>query len=117
MWSLQIFYPELGTSSIMAISMASGIMTSIALETVLLRLGRDQLPWSVAARTAVAMSLLSMATMELAQNLVDYHLTGGIVDFSSPKFWGAAAVSLFVGFLTPLPYNYLRLKKYGKACH
>jgi hypothetical protein len=24
---------------------------------------------------------------------------------------------LIAGFLTPLPYNYFRLKKYGKACH
>jgi len=24
---------------------------------------------------------------------------------------------LVVGFLTPWPYNYWRLKKYGAACH
>ena len=24
---------------------------------------------------------------------------------------------LIVGFLTPWPYNYWRLKKYGQACH
>ena len=27
------------------------------------------------------------------------------------------AVDVDAGFLTPLPYNYWRLKKYGKACH
>ncbi len=24
---------------------------------------------------------------------------------------------LIAGFLTPLPYNYFRLKLYGRACH
>ncbi|KAF2749121.1 hypothetical protein M011DRAFT_326369 [Sporormia fimetaria CBS 119925] len=117
MWSFQALYPELGMSAIMAISMASGITTSMTLETVLLRYGRDRLSWRTAASTAAGMSLISMLTMELAQNMVDYYLTGGVVAFSSPAFWGAAAVSLTVGFLSPLPYNYLRLRKYGKACH
>jgi hypothetical protein len=26
-------------------------------------------------------------------------------------------IMLFVGFLTPWPYNYYRLKKYNIACH
>lgn len=101
----------------MAVAMACGITTSMGLETVLLRLGRDGLSWPAAAKTAAGMSLISMLTMELASNLVDYHLTGGVVAFSSPAFWGAAGISMTAGFLTPLPYNYLRLKKYGKACH
>ncbi|RYN19749.1 hypothetical protein AA0119_g13367 [Alternaria tenuissima] len=117
MWSLQAFYPELGLGPIMAISMTSGITTSMILETVLLRLGRDHLSWPAAAKTAAGMSMISMLTMELAQNLVDYHLTGGVVACSSPNFWAAAAVSMLAGFFAPLPYNYIRLKKYGKACH
>lgn len=139
MWSLQTFCPEFGMGAIMAISstssfipleqdlvtsmsclhsiVAGGVTTSMALETVLLRFGRDRLAWSAAANTAVGMSLISMLTMELAQNLVDYHLTGGAVEVSSPAFWAAAGVSMVAGFLTPLPYNYLRLKKFGKACH
>ena len=87
------------------------------LETVLLRYGRDGLGWMAAGKTAVGMSMISMLTMEMAQNLVDYHLTGGAVQFDSPQFWLAAVVSMGAGFLTPLPYNYLRLRKYGKACH
>lgn len=97
--------------------MASGITTSILLETALLRWGRDRLPWTVAARTATGMSTISMITMELAENAVDYHLTGGLVQFDSPAFWGAALLSVSAGFLAPLPYNYLRLRKYGKSCH
>jgi hypothetical protein len=87
------------------------------LETALLRLGRDRLPWMVAAKTAAGMSSISMITMELAENAVDYHLTGGLVQLDSPAFWGAAVLSVSAGFLTPLPYNYVRLRRYGKACH
>lgn len=97
--------------------MAGGVTTSLLLETVLLRYGRDGLAWMAAARTAAGMSLISMLAMELAENVVDYHLTGGVVQLDSPQFWGAALVSIAAGFLTPLPYNYLRLRKYGKACH
>ncbi|KAI1411738.1 hypothetical protein F5Y13DRAFT_54216 [Hypoxylon sp. FL1857] len=117
MWFLQMFYPELGVGPIMAVAMASGLTTSMLLETVLLRFGRDGLPWPAAAKTAAGMSLISMLTMEAAQNMVDYHLTGGAVTFDSPAFWAAAVTSMSVGFLAPLPYNYLRLRKYGKACH
>lgn len=97
--------------------MASGVATSLLLETTLLRLGRDRLPWVAAARTAAGMSMISMLTMELAQNMVDYHLTGGVVQFDSPAFWVAALVSMSAGFLAPLPYNYHRLRKFGKSCH
>ncbi|KAI1139715.1 hypothetical protein F5Y05DRAFT_379847 [Hypoxylon sp. FL0543] len=117
MWFLQMFYPEMGVGPIMAIAMASGLSTSMLLETVLLRIGRDGLSWSAAAKTAAGMSFISMLTMEAAQNVVDYHLTGGAVAFDSPAFWAAAVASMSAGFLTPLPYNYLRLRKYGKACH
>ncbi|KAK5999028.1 hypothetical protein PT974_01415 [Cladobotryum mycophilum] len=117
MWFLQLHYAELGMGSIMAISMATGLSTSMLLETVLLRLGKDKLPWVTAARTAAGMSFISMLTMELAENAVDYYLTGGTVAVNTPGFWAAAAVSMAAGFLAPLPYNYIRLRKYGKACH
>lgn len=138
LWILQTYYPDMGMSSIMALSsgcllervrsyqalctknnhlVASGITTSVILETILLRRGADQLPWPVAARTAMGMSMVSMLAMELAENAVDYHLTGGIVAFGDPKFWMAAVLSMGAGYLAPLPYNYLRLRKYGKSCH
>lgn len=87
------------------------------LETTLLRWGRDGLAWMDAARTAAGMSFVSMLGMETVQNLVDYHLTSGIVVLDDPKFWMAAVASAAAGFLAPLPYNYTRLRKYGKACH
>jgi len=89
----------------------------MVLETVLLRLGRDRLGWGTAVRTAAGMSFISMLAMEAAENAVDYHLTGGAVMFDSPQFWIAAGLSMAAGFLTPLPYNYARLRRYGKACH
>jgi hypothetical protein len=96
---------------------ASGITTSLLLETALLRYGRDQLAWPTAAKTAAGMSMISMITMEVAENAVDFHLTGGMVQLDSPAFWLAALCSIGAGFLAPLPYNYHRLRKYGKACH
>ena len=89
----------------------------MSLETLLLRYGLDRLRWRAAVTTAAGMSLVSMLSMEAVENIVDYHLMGGIVNFTDPKFWAAAAVSSFAGFLAPLPYNYVRLRKYGRACH
>ncbi|KAH7147747.1 hypothetical protein DER46DRAFT_564064 [Fusarium sp. MPI-SDFR-AT-0072] len=117
MWFLQAYYPGLSMGIVMPISMASGVSTSILLETVMLRIGRDGLTWLTAMRTAVGMSLISMLTMEAAENGVDYYLTGGQVALDDPAFWLAALVSIAAGFLAPLPYNYARLRKYGKACH
>ncbi|KAF2012810.1 hypothetical protein BU24DRAFT_453144 [Aaosphaeria arxii CBS 175.79] len=117
MWYLQAFHPELGMGGIMGISMLSGITTSILLETVLLHRGRDAMPWVTAAQTAVGMSMISMLTMELAENAVDFHLTGGVVKVGDPGFWGAAGVAMGAGFVAPLPYNYWRLRKWGRGCH
>jgi hypothetical protein len=50
--------------------------------------------------------------MEAAMNIVDLVLTGG-----AKLTWWVIAPMLIAGFLTPWPYNYWRLKKYGVACH
>lgn len=97
--------------------MASGISTSIIIETILLRRGVDKLSWPIAVRTAMGMSMVSMVAMEATENIVDYHLTGGVVAMGDPQFWLAAALSIAAGYVAPLPYNYLRLRKYGRACH
>lgn len=89
----------------------------MTLETTMLRLGRDRLPWRAAVRTAWGMSVVSMLAMEAAENVVDYHLTGGVVALDDPAFWIAAALSISAGFLAPLPYNYVRLRRYGRSCH
>ena len=53
-----------------------------------------------------------MISMEIAMNLVDYFLVG-----EAKLTWWVIPLMLIVGFLTPLPYNYWRLKALGKACH
>lgn len=65
----------------------------------------------------MGMSLVSMAAMEAAENLVDYHLTGGVINLNDLAFWIAAGVSIGAGFLAPLPYNYWRLRALGRSCH
>lgn len=58
-----------------------------------------------------------MLAMEMVQNAVDYHLTGGVIDVRDPWFWVKAGVSMGAGFLGPLPYNYFRLGRFGVGCH
>jgi hypothetical protein len=95
----------------------AGITTSILLETALLHLGKDRLPWGAAARTAMGMSLVSMLAMETTENMVTLGLSDASTSIASPGFWAITAVSMAAGFVAPLPYNYIRLKLWGKACH
>ena len=103
----QIPFPVLG---IMVLAIINGLITSIILETIILMLQNFSL--SNALKTAAGMSLISMISMEVAMNLTDYILTGGAM-----LTWWVVPIMLIVGFLTPWPYNYWRLKKYGIACH
>ena len=50
--------------------------------------------------------------VEHAMNITDIVLTGGAI-----ITWWVVPIMLFVGFITPWPYNYWRLKKYNIACH
>ena len=95
--------------NIFALAMLNGIITSIILETFILV--RQSIELQVAIKTALGMSLISMISMELAMNTVDVILAGGVL------VWWVIPIMLFAGFITPLPYNYYRLKKYGKSCH
>ena len=103
----QIPFPVIG---IMVLAIINGLITSIILETIILMLQNFSL--SNALKTAAGMSLISMISMEVAMNLTDYILTGGAM-----LTWWVVPIMLTVGFLTPWPYNYWRLKKYGIACH
>lgn len=100
----------------MTLAIVSGLITSILLETVLLRY-KEKLTWAQSIQTALGMSLISMIAMELAMNITDFMITGGKADMHSPTYWGAFGVALIAGFFAPLPYNYFKLKKYNKACH
>ena len=95
---------------IFALAMLNGIIVSILLETYILM--RQSIRFGNAIRTALGMSLISMLSMELAMNLVDYLFTGGAI-FQ----WSVLPIALFFGFITPWPFNYWRLKKLGIACH
>ena len=103
----QIPFPLLG---IMVLAIINGLITSIILETIILV--RQNFSFINALKTASGMSLISMISMEITMNLTDYFLTGGAI-----LNWWVIPIMLIVGFLTPWPYNYWRLKKFGIACH
>ena len=103
----QIPFPVLG---IMILAIINGLITSIILETIILM--TQNFNFVNAFKTAFGMSLISMISMEIMMNLTDYVLTGGAI-----LTWWVVPIMLIVGFLTPWPYNYWRLKKFGMACH
>ena len=94
---------------IMGLAIFNGLMTSIMLETIILS---RQILFKQAIKIAIGMSLISMIAMEVAMNVTDVMLTGGAV-----LTWWVIPFMLAVGFVTPLPYNYWRLKALGKTCH
>ena len=95
--------------AIMSLAILNGLMTSIILETIILSW---QMAFKLAFKTAIGMSLISMISMEVAMNVTDIMLTGGAV-----LTWWVVPIMLAAGFITPLPYNYWRLKALGKTCH
>ena len=103
----KIPFPILG---IMTLAIMNGLITSIILETIILM--KQNFKFQNALKTAMGMSFISMVSMEIAMNLTDYLLTGGAM-----LTWWVVPIMLIVGFLTPWPYNYWRLKKFGIACH
>ena len=103
----QIPFPVL---AIMTLAIINGIITSVILETIILI--KQNFTFKNAFKIAVGMSLISMISMEAAMNLTDYLLTGGAM-----LTWWVVPIMLAVGFVTPWPYNYWRLKKYNQACH
>ena len=103
----KIPFPLLG---IMILAIINGLITSIILETIILI--RQGFSFSGAVKTASGMSLISMLSMEIMMNSTDYILTGGAI-----LTWWVVPIMLIVGFLTPWPYNYWRLKKFGINCH
>ena len=96
--------------TIMILAIINGLVTSIILETFILV--KQKLNFKSAFKIAIGMSFISMISMEIAMNLTDYFLTGGAI-----LKWWVVPIMLGVGFLTPWPYNYWRLKKFGISCH
>lgn len=100
---------DISTLNIMILAIINGLITSIILETIILL---KQMSFKQALTTALGMSLISMISMEVSMNLTDYLITGGAVLNLT-----VIPIMLLAGFITPLPYNYWRLKKYNKSCH
>ena len=97
------------TLEIMLLAIINGLITSIILETFILC---RQLGLIKAFRTAIGMSFVSMVGMEVAMNTTDFMLNGeAVINLRS------LPLILAAGFLSPLPYNYWKLKKYGISCH
>jgi copper chaperone CopZ len=113
---LQYYYPGTSMTAQMILAIVAGLTTSVALETVLLKV-REKFQWKFAFQTALSMSFLSMVGMEIAMNTTDFMITGGKAAFGNPMYWMALVVAMIAGFLAPLPYNYYKLKKFNKACH
>jgi|TARA_B110001452_G_scaffold195139_1_gene165126 hypothetical protein len=103
----EISFPILG---VMILAIINGLITSLALETIILL--RQKFKFKNAIKTAFGMSFISMISMEISMNLTDFIVMGGAV-----LNWYIVLLMLFVGFITPLPYNYYKLKKYNISCH
>ena len=95
---------------IMILAIINGLITSIILETIILM--KQKFKFLEALKTALGMSFISMISMEIAMNLVDYLLVG-----DARLTWWVIPFMLTAGFLTPWPYNYWRLKKFDESCH
>ena len=89
----------------------NGLLTSVLFETTLLV--RQGLSLRASVHTAIGMSFISMVIMEAGMEGVDMLATRGQLGVK----WEFVPFALLIGYLAPLPYNYYRLKKLGKACH
>ncbi len=107
--AFQVWAPDTNPMLVMVLAITNGLITSILLETIILS---RQLGWLNGLRTAFGMSLVSMISMEIAMNATDWMLVGSL-----KLTWWSIIPSLAAGFVTPWPYNYWRLKKFGVACH
>ena len=94
----------------MSLAVINGLITSIILETIILI--RQSINFTSALKTAMGMSFISMITMEVTMNAIDWWLTGG-----AKLTWWVIPMMLLFGFLSAWPYNYWRLKKYNISCH
>ena len=94
----------------MSIAIINGLITSILLETLILI--KQKMSILNSFKTAINMSFLSMISMEISMNFFDWLLLG-----KAMLVWWIVPIMLLAGFITPLPYNYWKLKKYNIACH
>ena len=89
----------------MSLAVFNALLTSIALETAILR---DQIAVKVGLKTALGMSMISI---KVSMNFIYVLLTGG----AKLTLW-IMPIMLIIEFVPPLPYNYWRLKKWSIDC-
>ena len=106
----QLTHIPFPVAGIMILAITNGLLTSIILETVILI--RQNFIFIDALKTACGMSFISLVGLEISMNLTDYYIMGG-----AQLSYTVVPIMLTVGFLTPWPYNYWRLKKFGLQCH
>ena len=95
--------------NIMILAIFNGLVTSILLEFIVLS---NQMSFKKAFQTSIGMSFVSMLSMEIVMNTIDW-----VIIEEAKLVWWILPLMLIAGFLTPWPYNYYRLKKYNIACH
>ena len=106
----QLTSTSLSVLNIMILAIINGLITSVLLETIILM--KQNFNFKEAIKVALGMSFISMLSMEISMNLVDYFLVG-----DAKLTWWVIPLMLTAGFLTPWPYNYWRLKKFNQSCH
>lgn len=113
---MQSHFPQLPMHLQMPICVATGLSTSLMLETVYLKRTEPEMSWPKAGEVAFGMSFISMTAMEVAMTTTEQYLTQGVFDPSDLSWWASVSLALAAGFATPLPYSYYQLKKHNKSC-
>lgn len=107
----QWYAPHAAMWLVMLLAMLMGLLSSISLETFILM---KQMRFKQALKTALGMSFVSMLMMETAANAMSIIFVDG--DRLMLTGWSLLP-SWLLGFLAAWPYNYFKIKKYGKSCH
>ncbi|MGQ0765840.1 MAG: DUF4396 domain-containing protein [Gemmatimonadota bacterium] len=101
---------QLGTWPTIALATVLGFAGGYALG--LLPLVRQGTGWTKAFRMIWLGETVSIAVMELAMNVTDYHLGGiQVSSLLAPRFWLGFAAALPAGFVASWPVNYWLLKR------
>lgn len=106
----------LGVWPTVSLAVVLGFISGFTLS--LIPLTRRGLSLGQAFRAIWLGETVSIAVMELAMNLADYHV-GGLTagSLANPVFWLGYGAALVAGYLAAFPVNFVLLKKQLKHCH
>lgn len=107
----QRFAPHAPLYLIMITAVLMALITSVGLETFILI---KKMAFKEAIKVAFGMSFISMIMMETTANVINILFAGGNRLIIT---WWSLLPSMLAGFLSAWPYNYYKIKKYGKSCH